>query len=250
MFTIAVSPCSNPELGLEECFRAYGALGYRRFEMFTSWCKSAANVLDDPRRYLDAAARYGFAYCCVHLPALTEDLDASLPQAVQAARFGAATGCRCAIVKAKTKPDFFAGTRALLDAIAELPLVPVVQNHKGTAITTLDDYLEVLDGVNDPRLMALLEVGHFHSVGVSWRRGYEALAGRIRHVHVKDQIGAQSVAFGAGEIDLPGLLARLVADGYGGDVVVEMETQDKENRLRYLGEALDYIRRLVRDLRA
>lgn len=242
MFHIAVSPCSNPELSLEECFRAYGALGYRRFEMFTSWCRSAANVLDDPQPYLDLAAKHGFAYCCIHLPALTEDLDASLPQAVQAARFGAAIGCRCAIVKAKRKQDFLAGTRDLLDSIADLPIVPVVQNHKGTAITTLEDYLEVLHGVSDPRLMALLEVGHFHSVGVSWRQGYEALAGRIRHVHVKDQVGAHSVAFGAGEIDLPGLFARLVADGYGGDVVVEMETQDRENRLRYLGEALRYIK--------
>lgn len=243
MFHIAVSPCSNPELSLEECFRAYGALGYRRFELFTSWCKSAANVLDDPHPYLALAAKHGFAYSCIHLPALTEDLDASLPKAIEAARFGAAIGCRCAIVKAKTKADFFAGTRELLDAIADLPLIPVVQNHKGTAITTLDDYLEVLDGVNDPRLMCLLEVGHFHSVGVAWRRGHEALKGRIRHVHVKDQIGAQSVPFGMGEIDLPGLFARLVADGYEGDVVVEMETQDKENRLRYLGEALEYIRR-------
>lgn len=242
MFTIAVSPCSNPELSLEECFRAYGALGYRRFEMFTSWCKSAADVLDDPQPYLDLAARHGFAYCCIHLPALTDDLDASLPQAVAAARFGAAIGCRCAIVKAKTKPDFFAGTRALLDAMADLPVIPVVQNHKGTAITTLDDYLDVLDGVNDPRLMALLEVGHFHSVGVAWRQGYEALKERICHVHIKDQVGPQSVAFGAGEIGLPGLLARLVADGYDGDVVVEMETQDKENRLRYLGEALTYVK--------
>jgi len=242
MFSVAVSPCSNPELTLEECFRAYGPLGYSRFEMFTGWCKSAADVRGDPRRCLELAAKYGFAYCCIHLPALSSNLEESLQQAVRAARFGAAIGCRCAIVKAKTKPDFLAGTRLLLDAIAELPIIPVLQNHKGTAITTLDDYLEVLEGVNDPRLMALLEVGHFHSVGVPWRRAYDALQGRIRHVHVKDQVGAQPVPFGTGEIDLPGLFARLAADGYEGDVVVEMETRDRENRLRYLGEALEYVK--------
>jgi len=241
MFSIAVSPCSNPDLTLEQCLQAYGKLGYRRFEMFTGWAKSSVDVDGDPEPCLALAARYGFAYCCIHLPPLTEDLEGSLAQAARAARFGAAIGCRCAIVKARTRQDFLKGTAKLLDAIDGLPLIPVVQNHKGTAITTLADYLEVLDGVADPRLQCLLEVGHFHSVGVSWREGYEALAGRIRHVHVKDQIGAQSVPFGTGAIDLPGLFARLIEDGYDGDVVVEMEVEDKENTLSYLGDALRYI---------
>ena len=248
MFTIAVSPCSNPEMTLDEALAAYAELGYRRFEVFTGWAKSAANPLDAPQSYLDLAARHGFAYCCIHLPALSDDLDGSIGEAARAARFGAAIGCRCAIVKARTKQDFFAGTRRLLDEIEALPIIPVVQNHKGTAITTLADYIEVLDRVADPRLKCLLEVGHFHSVGVSWREGYDALAGRIAHVHIKDQVGGQSVPFGTGEIDLPGLFARLVADGYDGDVVVEMEVKDRENTLKYLGDALDYIKRCARDL--
>jgi len=241
MFSIAVSPCSNPEMTLEEALAAYAKLGYRRFEMFTGWAKSSADFHADPQPCLDAAARHGFAYCCIHLPALTEDVEASVAEAALAARFGAAIGCRCAIVKAKTRDDFAAGTRRLLDAIDDLPITPVLQNHKGTAITTLDDYREVLDRVADERLRCLLEVGHFHSVGVSWSEGYAALEGRIAHVHVKDQVGTQSVPFGTGEIDLPGLLARLVADGYDGDVVVEMEVADKQNTLRYLGDALAYI---------
>jgi len=242
MISVAVSPCSNPELSLEEALAAYAGLGYSRFEMFTGWAKSAADIHGDPRHYLALAVEHGFGYCCIHVSPLTEDLDASLAEAVQACGFGAMLGCRCAIVKAKTKADFSAGATRLLDAIDGLPIIPVLQNHKGTAITTLDDYLDVLDGIGDPRVQCLLEVGHFHSVGVPWQEGYEALAGRVRHVHIKDQIGAQSVPFGTGEIDLPGLFERLVADGYHGDVVVEMEVADRENTLRYLGDALSYVK--------
>ena len=114
MFTIAVSPCSNPEMTLDEALAAYAELGYRRFEMFTGWAKSAANPLDAPQPYVDLAARHGFAYCCIHLPALSDDLEASVGEAARAARFGADIGCRCAIVKARTKQDFFAGTRRLI----------------------------------------------------------------------------------------------------------------------------------------
>lgn len=247
MFTLAVSPCSNPELSLEEALAAYAKLGYSRFELFTSWASSAADFTAAPEPYRALAERHAMAYCGIHLPPLDDDLDASIARAVQACRFGASLGCRIAIVKAKTKQHFFDGAARLLDAITDLPLTPVVQNHKGTAITTLDDYHEVLDGVAHERLKCLLEVGHFHSVGVSWRQGCAALAGRIEHVHVKDQVGAQSVPFGAGEVDLPGLFGRLLDDGYAGDVVVEMEVADRDNTLDYLADALDYIKEHVRE---
>ena len=114
MISVAVSPCSNPEMTLKEALAAYAMLGYRRFEMFTSWVKSAADVHTDPRHYLALAAEHGFSYCCIHCPPLTDDLDASLAKAIQACRFGALLGCRCAIVKAKTRAAFVAGAPRLL----------------------------------------------------------------------------------------------------------------------------------------
>ena len=239
---VSVSPCSNPEMTLEEALAAYGRLGYERLEMFTSWAKSAANVERGPAEYLEAAERHGFAYSSIHLPPFEEDLKASLARAAETCRFGAALGCRVAIVKATSRQNHIAGAPLLLEAIEGLPITPVLQNHAGTAISTLDDYREVLDGIGDPRMKCTLEVGHFHSVGVQWPQGYDLLAGRIELVHIKDQIGSQSVPFGTGEIDLPGLLARLIEDGYEGDVVVEMEVEDRENTLQYLGDALAYVR--------
>ncbi len=55
------------------------------------------------------------------------------------------------------------------------------------------------------RLLTLPEVGHFHSADVGWREAAEALGDSVALVHIKDQIGRQSVPFGTGEIDLPGL---------------------------------------------
>lgn len=240
--SIAVSPCSNPEMALEEALSAYGRLGYERFEVFTSWAKSAADVADGPEPYLRLAATYGFAYSSIHLPPFDDDREASVGRAVETCRFGAALGCRAAIVKAASRQHHIAGGPRLLNAIEGMPIIPVLQNHAGTAISTLEDYREVLNGINDPRTKCTLEVGHFHSVGVSWREAYGLLAGRVELVHIKDQVGPQSVPFGTGEIDLPGLLARLGEDGYEGDIVIEMEVEDRENTLQYLGDALAYVR--------
>ena len=45
---IAVSPCSNPDMSLDDVLRAYSSLGYSRFEVFTSWTKSAFDYRADP----------------------------------------------------------------------------------------------------------------------------------------------------------------------------------------------------------
>jgi sugar phosphate isomerase/epimerase len=182
-------------------------------------------------------------FCALHLPAFTDDdLDAGVDQARRGAELAAAIGCSVVIVKGKTRPAYIAGAVRLLPLIDSLPVTPVLTNHAGTAISTLDDYAEVLEGIGDPRIRCLLEVGHFHSVGISWEQAYGFLEGRIAHVHIKDQVGRQSVPFGKGEIDLPGLFARLRQDGYEGDCVVEMEVADKKNTLDYLAAALQYVR--------
>jgi len=238
---IAVSPCSNPEMTLEEALAAYSGLGYAKLEAFTSWAKSSLDIAGDPAFYLDRARQRGMTFCSVHLPPITDDLESSLRRAVQAARFAEAIGAKVVLFKADSRDGYVKAAGPFLDAIQGLRVVPVLQNHAGTPISTLADYRCVLDGIADGRMKCLLEVGHFHSVGVSWRQGCELLGERIALVHVKDQIGRQSVAFGSGEIDLPGLFRHMHSAGYAGDYVVEMEVQDKANTLEYLGAALKYL---------
>ena len=245
MIHFSVSPCSNPEMALGQALAAYAQIGFERFEVFTGWVKSAVDPGRPPQEYLALAEKHGFRFSSIHLPTIGEDVEGSVARAARVCRFGAELGCPVAIVKAKSKEAYVAGGRLLLDRIEETPIVPAVTNHAGTAISTLEDYRDVMGGIDDERIKCLLEVGHFHSVGVSWREGYDTLAGRIALVHVKDQVGSQSVPFGKGEIDLPGLSRRLAADGYDGDVVIEMEVEDKENTLEYLADALRYAKELV-----
>ena len=123
-----------------------------------------------------------------------------------------------------------------------MPVTPILTNHYGAAVETLEDYREVMDRVDDARCRTVLEVGHFHSAGIGWREAYDALWPSFALVHIKDQVGAQSEAFGQGEVDLPGLFARLIADRWEGDAVVEMENEDTENTAQYLRAAVSYIK--------
>jgi sugar phosphate isomerase/epimerase len=242
MDRLTVSPCSNPELPLDDVLAAYSNLGYRSFEVFTGWAKSAFDINQPPEGYLELGRRYGMRFHSMHLPPVEDDLDATLDRAVRAARFAEALGVKVVLFKATSRENYIRAARPFLDAIAGVAVTPVLQNHAGTPISTLGDFNEVLQGIADPRMATLLEVGQFHSVGVSWRTGYHLLGSTIALVHVKDQIGRQSVPFGAGEIDLPGLFAHMESVGYAGNYVVEMEVEDKENTLRYLSEARAFIR--------
>jgi sugar phosphate isomerase/epimerase len=247
MDDLAVSPCSNPEMDLDDVLSAYAAAGYHKFEAFTSWTKSALDYHADPGPYLESAGRHDMAFVSVHLPPVKDDLDASLSEALCAARFAARIGAPVVLFKATTRENYIRAAAAFLDGIEGLPLTPVLQNHAGTPISTPDDFRFVLEGIDDDRMEALLEVGHFHTVGVGWREGADLLGDRIALVHVKDQVGPQSVPFGTGEIDLPGLFAHMRARGYSGDYVVEMEVEDHENTLRYLADARQYVNRHCRE---
>lgn len=238
---LVASPCCNPDLGLDEALAAYAGIGFRKFEVFTSWAKSAFDIEGDPAFYRAKGEEHGLRFVSLHLPPVTDDLEASVARAIRGARFAGAIGAAIVLFKADSRANYVRGAGPFLEGIEGLGTTPVLQNHFGTPITTLDDFREVLEGIADPRMKTLLEVGHFHSAGVSWHEGYDLLGESIALVHVKDQVGRQSVPFGTGEIDLPGLFRHLRAAGYRGDYVVEMEVKDRENTLRYLAEARQYL---------
>ncbi|MEW6356967.1 MAG: sugar phosphate isomerase/epimerase family protein [Planctomycetota bacterium] len=238
---LVASPCSNPALSLEEALAAYAEIGFRKFEAFTSWCKSALNIDGDPDAYRNGAERHGLRFVSMHLPPVGDGFAASLDRAIQGAKFAERIGAAIVLFKATSRENYIRAARPFLDAIAGVSVTPVLQNHAGTPITSLEDFREVIEGINDRRMKTLLEVGHFHKVGVHWKEGYDLLGESIALVHIKDQIGPQPVPFGTGEIDLPGLFRHMRSVGYAGDYVVEMEVKDKENTLRYLAEAIDYV---------
>ncbi|MBN1674441.1 MAG: TIM barrel protein [Kiritimatiellae bacterium] len=234
-----------PRMALGPLLETYSAMGYRKFEVFTRGVASAFDLDEDPAVYLYEAAQRGVRYTSLHLPAISEDLDNSMRRAVQGARFAKALGAPIVLYKAASRELYVRGARRVLDECEQLGITAVLQNHCGTPIASLDDFRTVIDSINDNRMRTLLEVGHFHSAGVSWREGCACLGARIALIHIKDQIGRQSVPFGTGEIDLPGLFRHMAECGYTGDYVVEMEVTDSENTLRYLAEAREHIETLA-----
>jgi sugar phosphate isomerase/epimerase len=241
MTNIGVSPCSNPELPLEKIMEEYSKIGYRKMELFTSSLQSAIDFSKNPDEYKQLSERYGIGFTSMHLPRIVEDQGESLDQAVSAALFAAGLGIKIVLFKCESKAVYISSAKRFLDAIEGLDVIPVLQNHVGSPISSLEDYSEVIRGIGDSRMKTLLEVGHFHSAGVNWRDGYDLLGDSIALIHIKDQIGSQSVAFGKGEIDLLGLFKKMNEVGYSGDYIVEMEVSDKENTIPYLKAALSHI---------
>jgi sugar phosphate isomerase/epimerase len=247
MENIAVSPCSNPEFTPEEALAAYSELGYHRFEAFTGWGTSRRighfDIDRDPAEYLRLGERYGMQIASVQLPAVLDDVEETLQHTIRAAVFAERLGAAVVILKARKLENLINAALPFLDAIQGLDVTPVITNHSGSgsAIRTLEEYRTAIDTIADPRMKTLLEVGHFHSVGVSWKEGYDLLGDSIALIHIKDQVGDRPVPFGHGEIDLPGLFQHMRSVGYTGDYVVEMENEDHENRLRYLGDAVAFL---------
>jgi sugar phosphate isomerase/epimerase len=216
-----------------ELYALYRELGFTKYEGFCTWCVAQHDFRADPAAAREEAARYGLEITSFHLPQIGEDIEAGLADALTAARFASQLSDNPPVLfKAASREIFARATRPFLDALEGegIRVVPVVQNHKGTAITTLEDYREVLASANDPRLKGLLEVGHFARVGTPWNAGWELLEGRIGLIHVNEIREGASVLFGTGEVDFAGLLKQIKASGYAGHIVVELElaTRDTE----------------------
>lgn len=248
---LVASPACIPQWPLDQILPAYAQLGFTQFEAFCTWCKSALDIHTPPQHHLDIAAAHNIHFTSMHLPPITDDFDASLAAAIDTARYAAAIGATAVIYKANTIANYIRGSQPFLDALQSqsIPVTPVLQNHKGTAITTLDDYHAVIEGIADPRMKTLLEVGHFQRVGTHWRDGCNLLGDSIALVHINDINDAgQSVVFGTGNVDFAGLFRHLDDIHYTGRIIVELELvtrdTDAQRTLTGLRESLAHLHSL------
>ena len=245
------SPCCLPALPPEELFPAYQKLGLTKYEAFSAWSRTRHEWAGDPDADRRFAAKHGLEITSYHLPALVEDVEGSLAQALAAARYAARLGAKIVLLKAAKRELFGAAGKRFLDAVEKekLGLTTVVQNHAGSAISTPQDYREAFSLFeHDPRIKAVLEVGHFQRVGIGWREGWDLLRDRIALVHVNDIRHGKSVPYGTGEVDFYGLMKQIKTSGYGGDIVVELELETHQTNpaatLEGLSQALAFLARL------
>ena len=226
------SPVYFPDWPLERVLSYCRQLGFSKFEGFTEWSASKLDWRGDPAASRQLAESMLLRFTSFHLPTIRQEVDEGLANALTAARFAAGLGASIVLFKAASLEIYAQSIPRFLDALdeANLGLTPVLQNHFGTPISTLDDYKRVLASVaDDPRIKALLEVGHFQRAGVSWERGWDYLGDRVALIHLNEIRAGRSVLFGTGEVDFVGLMRRLKTSGYPGDMVVELELSNRES---------------------
>jgi sugar phosphate isomerase/epimerase len=242
------SPVYFPHLTLEPALRACSDLGFSKFEGFTEWAASKMDWRDDPAKPRSLAESMGLRFSSFHLPTAKSGDDGELADLMVAAGFGAALGAKVVLFKAASREIFASLGPRFLDALSAsgLGLTPVLQNHRGGPIQSLDDFRAVLKSLNyDPRMRTLLEVGQFHRAGVKWREGWEWMGPRIALIHVNDILAGNSVLYGTGEVDFLGLMRQIKTSGYAGDIVVELELASREVDSR---ETLEGVRLAVEHL--
>jgi len=246
------SPACAPKCRLEELLPKYQELGFTKFEGFSEWAEARLDWRGDPAVARTHFQKNRISVSSFHLPLIRAGaMEEGLQNALTAARYAGILGARVVLLKAESKELFGKIGRLFLDTLEGegIKLETAVQNHKGTAISTIGDYQEVFDSVGgDPRLKAVLEVGHFCRVGTGWKEGWDFLGERICLIHVNDIADGKSVLYGSGRVDFSGLVRRIKATAYAGDIVVELELpgneSDTEATFDGLGRAIDLLLQL------
>ncbi len=142
-----------------------------------------------------------------------------------------------------------AGWRRLLDNLhrsaeraASLGFRPVIHPHCGTYLETAPEIERLVEGMDASIVGLCLDTGHFRFGDADPAGCIRAYRAVVRHVHVKDcatrvrdavvSRGEDVVAalaggvfcpLGAGDADIPGVVAALRETGYAGWVVVEQD---------------------------
>lgn len=120
------------------------------------------------------------------------------------------------------------------DIAAERGAVYALENDPGLHADTVAEVRNVLDHASSPALKALFDPGNAvygRENARPYPDDYELIRDDIVHIHVKDVIWQngkpQMVRVGDGKVDYPGLIRRLIRDGYNG--VLSLETHYRKN---------------------
>jgi sugar phosphate isomerase/epimerase len=97
----------------------------------------------------------------------------------------------------------------------------VLETHD--AFSTGESVAELLAATDHPSVYALWDLHHPYRQGESPEETCRYLAGKIRHVHIKDSKDGAYTLFGEGDVPLDAMLALLRATNYDGPISVEWE---------------------------
>lgn len=155
----------------------------------------------------------------------------------------------------KTRDLLIEGFAKLAD-YAESAGITVAIENQSTLVrpdSTIQDIRKILDAV--PKLGYILDAGNFFCIGEDPMEGYKQLSDRLVHVHGKDwkydQYGSfvrenmarfEGCSYGTGEVPMEKILNSLKADGYQGNVVIEVNGNVNWNAI---DESIDFTKRIL-----
>ena len=260
---VSLSSVCLPELSWQEVFRCAAESGYTAVEllMIPGWVHLQPGELP-AREVRDEAARRGLKIIAVHAGGLDgvsdESLAASGAFIDRVAEFAFEAGVPLVNFNGGLTPagipraSFLQRIGDALERyeskLAGSGLRFTVENHFGYQLQTAEDYRAVFGRLKDARQIGItLDTGHFTAARVDIPGFIREFAKQIIHVHMKDHIGAQSVALGKGETDNRAVVSALRGQNYKGDISVELEVHDRENAVRYVQEAQSYVANLLNE---
>jgi len=138
-----------------------------------------------------------------------------------------------------------AGLKVLLSRIRDMPIRVALEPHYYSQFQEAEDYDYIFDNIDDPQLGITVDTGHFHWAKVDTPALIRKYASKIWNVHLKDHEGPQSVAIGAGDIDIGEIISVLHEIGYEGALALEIEPEDTENLPGYVAESYPLLSKMV-----
>lgn len=240
MIRLAAANCSLPHLGAHEAAEAFRSCGFKLLELqavpgFTFSLDDFEPMALASSLGLDVIALYPQPLD-VHTP---ERLETSMGYLRRCAPHLEAFGCGLVVFTPMLPREGFSFS-ALASALRMALEVPGVQriaveNHAGWPVSDPDDFAQLFELVDDPRVGMTVDSGHFSAVGVNAADVVRRFPDRLLHVHLKDQIGSRCVPFGTGETPNLALVELLREIGYDGFATLEVEmpeSQDPVGELR------------------
>ena len=255
---LSCSTCCIPKYDLDEALNLFASAGYEYFETFTTWTGGQLDVHKVDRESVkQKLVEYGIRLSSLNIESFVAEEDSKFHERLERQKrniqWAMELGCQRVNFKGgkRTEEDMLAlikGIHELADYCAELPVELCLGNHHGNRIENIEDLDRIFSQADYPNVGVLVDIGHYHSSQVDIPALITRYAEKIKLAHTKDQIGRQSVAFGKGEIDNPGLLKLLRDVGYDGFVVVEIEVKDEKNTPEYIEEARVYLQNILNEL--
>ncbi|MGD8239595.1 MAG: sugar phosphate isomerase/epimerase [Armatimonadota bacterium] len=251
---LSCSTCSIPKHDLNAAVEAIRRTGYDYMEAFTTWTDCALGPGSVPAGEAQALlARHGVGLSSLNGHAVTAMSGGAiadcLPPILGDLRYAKEMELtRLNIRGAKQDQPmevFVEGLRRVALEAARMAMGLIIGNHSGNRLERPEELSAAFEGAGADNVGMLVDAGHFYSVDVDPASAIRELGDHLQLLHIKDQIGRQSVRFGEGEMDVAGILKAARDVGYDGFVVVEMEVEDAENTEQYLAEGKEYLEDLL-----